>query len=95
MERQYYKVQTGENCPAEKVIASKRKCKDALDIWQLKHHNLDVNDTARPAGCYWKSDGDGFFNNVLDPSSTNRKAFGDRGGLCNVNGKNHKNVLYW
>ena len=61
-----------------------------MDVWKLKHHNLDVNDTKRPAGCYWKSDGNGFFNNVLDPSSTNTNGFGDRGGLCNIHGMNYK-----
>ena len=66
-------------------------CEQALRSLDLIPDNLEVNDTKKPAGCYWKSNGDGFFNNIIDPSMTDTIRFSDRGvigSLCTLAGKN-------
>ena len=87
IESQYHKKQNGENCPTEAVIVTKVTCEEALNVLKLKVSNLNVNQKNRPAGCYWRSDNTGYFNNVLDPSSTNTNEFGARGGVCSLTGK--------
>ena len=82
------KEELGHNCRMDTIITSRDTCENALQSLELTPLNLDVNKNNRPAGCYWKSDGNGFFNNVVDPSLTNTKFFGERGGVCSTMGKN-------
>ena len=77
----------GYNCPAAEVISSKVNCERALQSLGLRLM-YDVSRTDRPAGCYWKSDDNGFFNNIIDPSLTDPNSFGDRGGVCMTMRKN-------
>ena len=85
---QYHKENIGHNCPADKIIATADKCEDALKVLRLNPLNLNVNQIDRPAGCYWRSDGNGYFNHVFNPLSTDTNAFGNRGGVCSLAGIN-------
>ena len=70
------------------IITSRDTCENALQSLELTPLNLDVNNNNRPAGCYWKPGGNGFFNYVVDPSLTDPNSFGERGGVCRTIGKN-------
>ena len=82
------KEELGHNCDMDTIITSRDTCENALQSLELTPLNLDVNSNYLPAGCYWKSDNNGYFNNVVDPSLTNTKFFGERGGVCSTMGKN-------
>ena len=84
----YRKVGLGQNCPNDEMIISEGECEKALKSLDLSVENLGVNKSDKPAGCYWKSDGGGFFNNIVDPTSTDPNSFGNRGGVCTEMGKN-------
>ena len=73
------------------IIKSRDTCENALLSLGLTPLNLLVNKNNRPAGCYWKSDGNGFFNYVVDPSLTDPNSFGERGGVCRTIGAKGKN----
>ena len=87
IENQYHKENVGQNCPKNRIITSVEKCEDALRVLGLKPFNLNTNQVSRPAGCYWRSDGTGNFNHMINPFSTNKSAFGNRGGICSLAGK--------
>ena len=84
------KNKVGVNCPAAEVITSKVRCEHALLSLGFTLHNLNVDSADRPAGCYWMSGKQkwGFFNKIIDPSSTNPNKFDKRGGVCTTVGKN-------
>ena len=77
-----WKEELGQNCDTYTVIENKDECKDALLSLGLDPRNLEVNNNGRPAGCYWSSTGNGFFNKVVDPDLTNPNDFDNRGGVC-------------
>ena len=56
----------------------------------LEQVSLNVNETNRPAGCYYL-DGSGYFNNVTDPESTEPDKFDNRAGVCKIAGNKFKN----
>ena len=82
------KEELGHNCDLDTIITSRDACEIALRSLRLNPLNLKVNKKNKPAGCYWKSDGFGFFNNVVDPSLTKPNNFGSRGGVCSTERKN-------
>ena len=84
----FTKEELGHNCRIDTIITSRDTCETALQSLELTALNLDVNSNNLPAGCYWKSDGNGFFNNVVNSSLTNTTFFGERGGVCSTMGKN-------
>ena len=77
------------------MITSQVECEKALrslgkslgDIISPGVTNMNVNSTFVPAGCYWKSGGKGYFNNIVDPTLTDPNDFGFRGGVCMGMGK--------
>ena len=93
IENQYRKEEVGHNCPRNKIIKSADKCENALKWLGLRPLHFDVNQRNRPAGCYWRSNGNGYFNHIFDPSSTNTNEFGNRGGVCSLAGKDWTLVL--
>ena len=55
--------------------------------------NDEVNDRAKPAGCYWKADNSvptGYFNTIFDTALTQVQLFDNNGGVCKKQG-NHLN----
>ena len=92
----YYKIGMGHNCPSNHVIDNKTTCNLALQALGLdpiinvenNFQKEDVNNTTRPAGCYFKSGKDGYFNKVVNPLLTDPQMFADRGGVCRKAGKN-------
>ena len=45
-------------------------------------YEFDVRSDDVPAGCYWRSYGQVYFNKITDPSQTNLGNEDYRGGLC-------------
>ena len=72
----------GLNCAPDVIIENTDVCEDALKELGILVSNLNVNRTERPAGCYWKSGPDGYFNSVVNTTLTEPSSFGDRGGVC-------------
>ena len=93
---EYSLVYFGVNCVAAEVITSPMICENALISFGFTatQENLDPrntpNNTARPAGCYRKTDAphNGYFNNITDPSLTEPGM--NVGGVCAKVGKNRK-----
>ena len=86
------KKMLGENCPTAEVITYIDTCLQALLSLHLVPRSFDINNTDRPAGCYWKSNGNGYFNRIIDPSLTIPNSFGDRGGVCTAARKNCERI---
>ena len=78
----YEKEGVGNNCPKDVLITSQGTCEHALRSLGLNRTNLLVNGNNRPAGCYWKPGGKGFFNHNVNPTLTDPKLFHTRGGVC-------------
>ena len=75
------------------MITSQVECEKALRSLGKIMTNLNVSAKYVPAGCYWKSGGigkggEGYFNNIVDPTLTDPNSFGLRGGVCMGMGKN-------
>ena len=50
-----------------------------------------VNSQVDPAGCYWNHERMAIYNQIANPSQTNPKEFGIRGGVCMRYGKYQNN----
>ena len=86
----YFKNGIGENCPASQIIDTESECKNSADVLGLSFVGSFIS-IGYPAGCYWK-DTKAFFNTIIDPSQTNQKIFGNRGGVCVRTGK-YRNII--
>ena len=87
----YFISDIGKNCPASQIIDTENECKNsAADVLGLSFE-WSLTDKGFPAGCYWK-DTKAFFNTIIDPSQTNQKIFGNRGGVCVRTGK-YRNII--
>ena len=86
----FYKNAEGENCPIQRLIIKKDECSKALSELGLEQINLNVNNPIRPAGCYFLQ-GWGYFNNVMDPESTEPDKFDGRAGVCKIEGNESGN----
>ena len=91
---EYTIAKFGLNCLPDAVIKDKYKCVEALQQLGISVRNLNVNKTERPAGCYWSSGYEGYFNAVVNTTLTEPSLFGERSGVCNstesgMNSKTH------
>ena len=84
----FSKSNIGENCSGDfvRIIRTENSCKAAATVIGLSY-TFAVSFSSSPAGCYWLSDGDVYFNEIIDPSKTNPGSFGNKGGLCFTNSK--------
>ena len=90
----YRKSPIGKYCPDNQLITTESECKVAADSLGLDYYRITRKDTSLPAGCYWHKAGYSNFNEIIDPSKTNRTLFGSRGGICVNSGKvRYKNCL--
>ena len=79
---EYTIAKFGLNCLPDAVIKNKYTCIEALQQLGISARNLNVNKTERPAGCYWSSGYEGYFNAVVNTTLTEPSLFGERGGVC-------------
>ena len=89
---EFRKEGVGHNCPTTEIIENRAECAVALKALGIDQTDLHIDQANRPAGCYWKTGLKGYFNSIVDPSSTDPTLFGDRGGVCNNVGKNHEYI---
>ena len=89
---EYTIAKFGLNCLPDAVIKDKYTCVKALQQLGISVRNLNVNKTERPAGCYWSSGYEGYFNAVVNTTLTEPISFGERSGVCKgrESGKNSK-----
>ena len=81
----------GRNCPANQIIDTENKCKDAVKKWENLGEMFYMGPSTSkefPAGCYHKG-AYGHFNKITDPTKTNPYNFYGIGGLCMEIGKHN------
>ena len=78
----FYKEGFGHSCPFGLIIHNKETCKASFKELGLVELSIEVNEANKPGGCYWKSGYWGYFNKMID-QTTSRTTYHQE-GISNI-----------